>query len=155
MRKQQETLIRPYVSISVFLRVGTPLFQLHIKNIGKTAACQLNLSIDKDFYQLGEKSEERNLAKHIAFTQTIDSLPPEGELIFLIANGLTLYTEEMQDLCPKVFTVSASYLVSSQTVTERTNIDLRPYIGTSFPQDYVAEELKQITKAIKDGTKTN
>lgn len=154
MRRQQEAAMRPYVSVSTYLRTGTPLFYLRIKNIGKTAASGLMLSLDKDFYQLGEKVEARNLAKHVAFTQLIQSLPPDGELIFLLGNGANLYTDSMKEVSPSVFSVTATYSIDTKVVTEETIIDLSPYIGTDIPHDANFEELKKIRTAIEGLSKS-
>ena len=148
MRKQQEATMRPYVSISAYLRTGTPFFYLRVKNVGKTAATELSLSLDKDFYQLGEKSEVRNLAKLAAFTNSIHSLPPDGEMLFLLANGPSLYAEQSKDVTPLVFAVTAKYSIVSKMVLEKTTIDLRPYIGTDIPRDDIAEELKELRKSV-------
>ena len=46
-----------------------PIFRhLSIKNVFKTAALGLKLSLDKNFYQLGEKREERNIANSATFS---------------------------------------------------------------------------------------
>lgn len=79
MRDQQNAAMRPYILVSTNLRMGTQLLYLSIKNVGKTAALNLKLSLDKSFYQLGEKREERNIANSAAFSRTIDSLPPDGQ----------------------------------------------------------------------------
>ena len=91
MREQQNAAMRPYILVSTNVRTGTQLLYLSIKNVGKTAALDLSLSLDKNFYQLGEKREERNIAKSAAFSRSIVSLPPDGQLLFLLGNGPTLY----------------------------------------------------------------
>src|SRR5450759_5869321 len=73
MRDQQNAAMRPYISVTTNLRTGTQLFYLSIKNVGKTAALGLKLSLDKSFYQLGDKREDRNIANSAAFSRPIDS----------------------------------------------------------------------------------
>ncbi|MBI5908028.1 MAG: hypothetical protein HY853_05530 [Burkholderiales bacterium] len=92
MRDQQNAAMRPYILVSTSVRTGTQLFYLSIKNVGKTAALGLKLSLDKSFYQLGEKREDRNIANSAAFSRVIDSLPPDGQLLFLLGSGPTLYS---------------------------------------------------------------
>ncbi len=147
MRDQQNAAMRPYVLVSTSVRTGTQLLYLSIKNVGKTAALDLTLSLDKNFYQLGEKREERNVAKSAAFTRSIDSLPPDGQLLFLLGNGPTLYGGGNNDeLSPLVFQVTAKYRSGTDTISEQSTVDLRPYINTDVPHDPVVEELEKLRK---------
>lgn len=148
MRDQQNAAMRPYITVSTSLRTGTQLFYLSIKNEGKTAALGLKLSLDKSFYQLGEKREERNIAKSAAFTRPIDSLPPECQLLFLLGNGPTLYGgSNGEDISPLQFQVTATYMAGSKLVSETSIIDLRPYINTDVPHDPVVEELSKLRES--------
>lgn len=145
MRDQQNAAMRPYILVSTNLRMGTQLLYLSIKNVGKTAALNLKLSLDKSFYQLGEKREERNIANSAAFSRTIDSLPPDGQLLFLLGNGPTLYSgSNIEELSPLVFQVTASYTSGSETISETSTVDLRPYINTDVPHDPIVEELGRL-----------
>ncbi len=149
MRDQQNAAMRPYILISTNIRMGTQLFYLSIKNVGKTAALDLELSMDKDFYQLGEKREERNIAVSTAFSQTIDSLPPDGQLLFLLGNGSSLYSETNRDeLSPLLFTVKAKYRSITDSYTETSIVDLHPYVNTDIPHDPVVEELGKLRQEI-------
>lgn len=80
MRDQLADQNRPYVHVSVQVRMGTQVLQLLVKNVGRSPAQDLRLHIDRDFHQFGDKSEARNLAKQSAFTNPIDCLPPMSEL---------------------------------------------------------------------------
>lgn len=154
MRDQQNAAMRPYIIISVNVRMGTQLLYLSIKNVGMTAAIDLRLSMDKNFYQLGEKREERNIANSVAFSQTINSLPPDGQFLFLLGNGTTLYSESNSEgLSPLLFTITANYRSITDSYTETSVVDLRPYINTDAPYDPVVEELRslrqEVTKLVK------
>lgn len=145
MRDQQNAAMRPYILVSTNLRMGTQLLYLSIKNVGKTAALNLKLSLDKSFYQLGEKRVERNIANSAAFSRTIDSLPPDGQLLFLLGNGPTLYSgSNTEELSPLVFQVTASYMSGSDAISETSTVDLRPYINTDVPHDPIVEELGKL-----------
>jgi hypothetical protein len=148
MRNQQEATVRPYISVSTYLQPGSPLFYLRVKNVGKTTATSLNLSLDRDFYQLGDKREERNLAIHPAFTNTIHSMPPDSELVFILASGQFLYSEQSKEITPLLFTVTATYSIVSKVVTEKTVIDLHPYIGTILPRNDIVGELIELRKSV-------
>src|SRR4030043_491473 len=67
MRNQQEATYRPYIFISPILFPENSIVFLKIKNSGLTAAQNLRLSLDKDFYQFGERREESNLRSFTAF----------------------------------------------------------------------------------------
>ncbi len=58
------------------LEPDNPIFYLRISNVGKTAANDLKLSLDKPFYPFGEKKEDNNLAECFAFKNVITSFPP-------------------------------------------------------------------------------
>ena len=76
MREQMADQNRPFVSVSVQVRMGTPIVQLLIRNVGRSPAQNLRLRLDRNFFQYGEKGDGRNLAKQSAFSQAIDCLPP-------------------------------------------------------------------------------
>ena len=145
MRDQQNAAMRPYILVSTSVRTGTQLLYLSIKNVGKTAAFGLKLSLDKSFYQLGEKREERNIANSAAFSRVIDSLPPDGQLLFLLGNGPTLYSSSnTEELSPLLFQVTAKYMSGSNSISETSTVDLRPYINTDVPHDPIVEELGKL-----------
>ena len=145
MRDQQNAAMRPYILVSTSGRMGTQLLYLSIKNVGKTAALGLKLSLDKDFYRLGEKREDQNIANSAAFSRVIDSLPPDGQLLFLLGNGPSLYNNaNAEELSPLVFEVKAKYMSASEEISETSIVDLRPYINTDVPHDPVVEELGKL-----------
>lgn len=149
MRDQQNAAMRPYILVSATVRTGTQLFYLSIKNVGKTAALGLKLSLDKSFYQLGEKRDERNIANSAAFSRVIDSLPPEGQFLFILGSGPTLFGgSNTEDLCPLVFQVTAKYMSGSESISETSTVDLRPYINTAVQTDPIVEELGKLREEI-------
>lgn len=151
MRDQMAEQLRPSIQVSINLRVGTPIFQLSIKNVGRSPARNLQMNMDKDFYQFGSKSPDRNLAKHIAFTLPIDSLPPSSELIFDLGMAQDIFAENADSSAyPKTFIVTAKYQFGIINYSELTHIDLRPYIGSVIPRHPIAEELERMRKSIDD-----
>ncbi len=145
MRDQQNAAMRPYILVSTSVRTGTQLLYLSIKNVGKTAALELKLSLDKNFYQLGEKREERNISNSAAFSRVIDSLPPDGQLVFLLGNGPTLYGGSNTDeISPLLFQVTAKYKSGIDAICETSIVDLRPYINTDVPHNPIVEELEKL-----------
>ena len=149
MREQMADQNRPFVSVTVQVRMGTPVIQLQVSNVGRSPAQRLRLSLDRDFFQFGEKGESRNLAKQSAFSQIIDCLPPMSELLFELGVGHQIFAAGAdQTICPHTFTVSAEYEHAKNKYSEQTHVDLRPYMGTSVPHHPIVEELERVRKSI-------
>ncbi|EKM6405990.1 hypothetical protein ACSO6A_002748 [Pseudomonas aeruginosa] len=149
MRDQMADQNRPYVHVSVQVRLGTPVLQLLVRNVGRSPAENLRLHIDRDFYQFGERSKARNLAEQSAFTKPIDCLPPMSELLFDLGMGFKIFAADADPaVCPPPFVVSAEYGHGKSTYSEKTHVDLRPYMGTSVPHHPVVEELQRVRKSI-------
>lgn len=149
MREQIEDQNRPFVAVTVQVRMGTPVIQLLIRNVGRSPAQNLRLHLDRDFFQFGQKGEDRNLAKQSAFSQSIDCLPPMSELLFDLGMGFEIFASGADPtICPHTFEVSAEYEYGKNKYSEKTHADLRPYIGTSIPRHPVVEELERVRKSI-------
>lgn len=149
MREQMAEQARPYVHVSVRVRLGTPVTQLVIKNVGRSPAQRLRLGIDRDFYQFGEVQSGRNLAKQKAFTQPIDCLPPDTELLFDLGMGFKIFAPDADAaICPPTFVVSADYQHGKYRYSEKIHVDLHPFVGTSIPYHPVGEELEKVRKSI-------
>ncbi|WP_024931087.1 hypothetical protein [Methylophilus sp. OH31] len=155
MRQQSEAATRPYVVITHFVRSHTALIYLRISNTGKSAAHNLRLSIDKDFFQFGEEMGNRNLKNATAFNLPLDSFPPSAELIFGLAQGWMLFQGDgKSEKCPTQFTISVQYEYSGKTINEQHYIDLRGYMGSEGERDPLVEELERLRKVIeKNGSK--
>lgn len=148
VRNQSEMFLRPYITISPFIRANTPLLYLRVKNTGKTGAQNLRLSIDRDFFKFGNRANLKTLS---AFTTPIDSFPPDAELIFGLAQGWVLFGEKSNpNICPAQFNVTATYDFFGKKVQEITQVDLRPYLGTEGEHDPIVEELEKIRKVLED-----
>lgn len=149
MREQSEAMTRPYIQPMLGLVPNTPIFVLKIRNIGKTTARNLRLTLDKDFYQLG--NQKRNLRDLNTFKDEISSFPPDSEFSFWLGTGPEMFAaEHNDDLMPQVFSVTASYEYAQKKVTETTTIDFRPFLSTDLPRDSITHELKDMTREIKD-----
>ena len=149
MREQMADQNRPFVAVTVQVRMGTPVIQLLIKNVGRSPAQNLRLRLDRDFFQFGEQGESRNLAKQSAFSQSIDCLPPMSELLFDLGMGFKIFASGANPtICPHTFEVSAEYEYGKNKYSEKTHVDLRPYMGTSVSRHPVVEELERVRKSI-------
>lgn len=150
MRHQQIALSRAYIQIGVFLRPGTPMICLSIKNCGRSSAKNLALSLDRSFHSFARKGGGYDLAKMDAFSSPIESMPPGMELVFNLAVGPDLFGVACDEsLTPVVFAVTAKYDMGFGVVSEKTTIDLRPYRSAAVVYDPVAYELEKIRKVIE------
>jgi len=150
MERQAVAMVRPYITVAPFVLPGTPLISLKIANSGQSAARNLRMTMDRDFYKFAEKQEGKNIATFVAFQQPIDMLAPGAELIFDLAQGFKIFVEDADEgIVPKVFTISASYEFPGGSVEERNTIDLRPFMESTTPRDQVVTELQEIRKAIE------
>lgn len=151
MRAQTEAMFRPYITITPFVRPHTPFLYLRISNTGKSAAENVQLSMDRDFFQFGDVAQpHKNLRTSSAFTMPIDSMPPDVELIFALGQGwVILGKDAKEEFTPTQFCITASYEYGVKQVKEQNRIDLRPYIGTEGERDPIVEELERMRKAIE------
>jgi len=141
MHEQAEAMTRPYVTVAALLEVDNPIFYLRITNMGKTAATNLKLSLDKPAYKLAEKS---------AFNDMIKSFPPGAEIIFLLAQSFVIFADNADsNITPSCFTVTAEYSYGEKRVVEANIIDLNPYTGANIPQDAYARKLNAINESIQ------
>lgn len=146
IRDQSEALLRPYVTVSPFVRPHTPFLYLRVENSGRTGAENLRLEIDRDFFQFGEADRpEKNLRAMSAFTVPIDNLAPGNKLIFALAQGWVIFGESRRpEITPPQFNVTAVYEFRGKQIKETNRVDLRPYTGSEGEQDPVVEELEKI-----------
>ena len=150
MRLQSESMLRPYISVSPFIRPQALSLYLRIVNTGRTGAQNLRLALDRDFYQWGENREENNIRTLNAFSLPIDSFPPETELLFALGQAWVLFAENANPATtPLQFNVTAKYEFFGKTVEELTRIDLRPYLRSEGDHDPIVEELERIRKVLE------
>ena len=146
MRAQLDATTRPYILVSPSVRPMTTLLQLTVTNTGSSAAEDLELTLDKDYFFNAEEGVANNLRSYPAFSQRIDSFPPKAELVYSLGVGHKVMGSE---LCPQQFTVTATYSWAGQRCTEHTRVDLKPYGLSGKPIDVVAERLDRLIDVIK------
>lgn len=151
MRVQSEAMVRPYITVFPYVRPHTTILYIKVINMGKTAALNLRLSIDHDFFQWGEaNSPENNLRSFSAFSKSIDSFAPGMELLFALAQGnVVLCKDDQASICPKQFNITATYDFFEKSITEITPIDLRPYVNSEGARDPLVEELERIRRILE------
>jgi len=148
MQEQSLAQTRPYISVAAVPESETPLFILRIRNTGQTAALSLRLSIDRPFYQFGQKRAGSDISTFRAFTEPIASFPPGAELMFYLAQSFVVFGENADpSVTPTVFNVTASYSFADRTVDERTVVDLNAYLNSALEHD---RQTEAVVKAIKE-----
>lgn len=147
MQEQVEILDRPYVEVSTFLVTRSTIVYLKIKNTGRTSAYNLRLTMNKDFYKHGRQSAENNLSHFNAFTQPIPTFSPGAELVFSLANSLTLFADNArEEITPLVFCIQAEYAYRHRTISESTTIDLGQYFQSEVERDPLIERIDEMTR---------
>jgi hypothetical protein len=150
LRDQSEALLRPYVAVTSYVRPHTTVLYLKIENTGKSTALDLKLEMDRNFFQFGHgERAENNLRTKQAFAGPIQSLPPGGKLNFALAQGPVIFGPSADpNVVPQQFAITATYSFAGKRVTEQSNIDLRPYIGSEGERDPLVDELERLREAI-------
>ena len=146
--EQLEALRRPYVNVVLILVPQTPIFALVIRNDGKTAASELQLSIDRPVSLPGDAGEKSDLRDLNAFKEPIQSFGPSSELNFWLGSAVQIFGRKSEDL-PKRFTVEASYSYGDKKVTEQTTIDFNPFLYSDLPRNEIGQGFKEVTQEIK------
>lgn len=151
VKQQSEAALRPYVSVSPFIRPQALFLYLRVVNTGRTGAQNLRLTLDRDFFQWGEAGNpDKNLRTRNAFSLPIDSFPPGAELLFALGQGSVLFGEKANPAAtPPQFNITATYEFFGKKVEEVNRIDLRAYLGTEGEHDPVVEELERIRKVLE------
>lgn len=148
MRSQVHELSRPRVMIWPWVRMGTTMFCLTVRNGGSSSAEQLRLTVDRDFYVFGEKREDRNLRKFSAFSNEIQALAPGAEMVFYLGVSYQMFAAESEST-PLTFTIHAGYSSSGVKYDERTVVDLKAFHESAVPQDPIADEIGKVAKELK------
>ena len=149
MQQQSEAITRPYLTINVFSEPHGVLYYLRIANTGRTGASDVRLTLDRDFYQLGQKHMP-NLREASVFRQPIEQLPPGAEMIFGLAPAFVVLDDKAdQSVTPQIFSIHATYSYGEKPVSEMTTIDLRPYKASMHPPSVIADELQQIREQLE------
>jgi hypothetical protein len=146
MEKQLESSIRPYIVVDV-ISPRSPLLTLRIQNSGGSPAENLKIRIDRDFFRLNQRQDERNLRNHYAFSAPIKWFPAKAELLFELGMSFKIFEEP--DVTPHQFEITCSYEFGHKIMEEKILIDLNVFRGTTIHTNTVVEELQNIKKAIE------
>lgn len=149
MRAQYESFISPVIATTIHIKHSVFVY-LKIRNKGQSAAKNLRLSFDRDFYQAAEFTEERNVRKYAMFNRNIPSFGPDEELFILLSQGFNLgKSVENKEITPHQFIIGASYEFGGKRFSSSHEVDLSAYMNTSQDRSELLEELENIRKALE------
>lgn len=120
MHAQNDALTRPYITISPYVRLHAPFLYLRIENTGKTAAENVRLTIDRDFFKFGKKDNpDMNIRNMPAFQKPIDSIAPGSRLNFALGQSWVIFGKDSDpSATPDRFMVTAKYGYSNKSIEE-------------------------------------
>ena len=148
MNEQSENMVRPYIIIAPFVIPERPVFIIRITNTGKTAAKNLQLKIDRDYYRFDDN--RYNLAEFTAFNEVIESFAPGAEMFFDLAQTFVVLADDADpSRTPRKFCISAEYSYNDKTVIEHNIIDLHAYKHSNPPRDAMVTGVTEIAKQIE------
>lgn len=150
--KQVEVLYRPYITVWVEMdNAGTR--KLHVMNTGRSAARNLSLTMDRDFYQLAKQEsdgERWNLRRAYLFSNTILSFGPNSHVQFVLAGATQLNDENIdQSLMPRQFVITSHYESADVIYQEGHQIDLDQFRSSFLHKDFTVEALRSIGKTLE------
>lgn len=151
-KQQFEAMFRPYIEVRPYVRDNTSILYLLIENTGRSAAQNVRLSIDRDFFQFARKEPAHNLRARPAFSEQIDSLGSGHRLNFALAQAFVIFGQGEgggPDVTPSQFQITAAFEFAGKKFEEHHRIDLRPFIGTEGERNGVVEELNKIRLALE------
>jgi hypothetical protein len=149
MKAQYESFIAPVISVTIQLK-QTVVVCLKVKNNGHSAAKNLHLSLDKDFYQFGVFEEAKNMRNFLAFQQTIPSFSPGEEIFFPMSQGFNLgKSVEDRIITPYEFTVGVRYEFAGQPVNQQHEVNLQAYLQSQQDRSEMLEELEKIRQVLE------
>tara|TARA_R100000365_G_C2742300_1_gene70968 strand:- start:55 stop:738 length:684 start_codon:yes stop_codon:yes gene_type:complete len=147
--EQYYDTIRPFVVVRLNTHAGV-VFMLEIENIGQSAAANLVLKLDKDFFAFGDG---HNLREASAFTRPFAHFAPKEKLSFYLSQGFNMENKrDGIDRTPSVFTVSATYGFRDKKYEESYVIDTTPYDGVAAlkkTEDYLSDIAKSVHELAK------
>ncbi|MCU8015939.1 hypothetical protein L5M36_03370 [Shewanella sp. SM72] len=151
IQEQMEASSRPYVTVRISMQVGEPFFYLNIENVGKTAAKNLILSIDKDFFQYGENKLERNIKEFPVFKNVVLEFPTGTHLFYPLISSVDILSDSADvELVPREFRVTAEYAyLNNKVVREVFHFDLSVYQNCIALKDPIVTAINGVKAAVE------
>jgi hypothetical protein len=120
------------------------LVTLVLKNAGRSVAADVRLSLDKDFFRLGEKQNLKDLP---VFSGHAFGMGPHDSIRIALGVARTLY--RVAELTPPRFNITASYRSNTTKYQETLPVDLTPYYETTVPKSEFAIEMEKLRRVLE------
>lgn len=133
MEMQSELLLRPLMTASIALR--GPLFHLRIENQGRSAAQNVRLAIDRDFFRFGERNKNSNLKNLNAFSRAIPTFVSGQYIEFDLGTAPNFFSERTS--LPNQFSISIEYNFGEKNYSDTFILDVSPYLYASRPSNAI------------------
>jgi hypothetical protein len=148
---QIEAQSRPYVNVVSAVLGGTQLLQLKIANIGKSAANDLQITVEPPFYRFGTKQDSHLLQNLPIFNESVASFGPGVEILVDLgaANQIAEMPEEISGKLPTL-NFTSRYSNGVKVYEERTVIDLTIYLMTTPSEHNPAMVLEEISVKVSE-----
>jgi hypothetical protein len=144
---QQEEMSRPIIAANIEIR-SQVLLVLVIRNVGRTVASNVRMSLDRDFFRFGQ-TESGNLRNLSIFQKESFTLAPGDLLRFDLAQGFVIFADDADEsLVPKTFEIEIEYVSLRKPYKETIAVDLKPYQMTNWPKSELALEIESLAKVL-------
>lgn len=136
---------RPIVLAYLTFRQAT-VVRLTVKNFGASPAYELQLSMDRDFYQF---NQDQNVRSFELFSRPFSIFPPNYQVDLDLAQGFN-FDKMDGDLnrTPSEFNVNLKYRSDSETYESDVPIDLKTFFQMHIEKTS-SERLEEIGKGIE------
>ncbi len=148
MESQLKASTRPYIVIKTFTVHESQMILLSISNTGKSAADELILKIDKDFYRYGKNENQFNLKELNPLKNKTDHFQPGTELVYNLVDAVELFRNQGNTITPQQFTITAEYKYLSEAFAEKNIINLAQHKDVALNFDPLISNLKKIADAV-------
>lgn len=147
LEAELESTLRPYVVIDVFNHPGNPILKLRIRNVGGSAARELQMEVDRSFLRFYPSFKDHNLRDLPIFNKVVETFAPRAELVIDLGIGPQIF--QNVSVCPTEFKIGLRYQYGKKTFNDTAVIDLETFRGAAINPEPIVEELRAITKALE------
>jgi hypothetical protein len=146
VRDQLEESLRPLIVVDPVIDAVNRVFKLRIRNLGRSAATNLRMSLDRDMNMFG--SPELNLRQAYAFREGIATFGASAELTFELGVDWQMLRPDSEGMPPARFSVNWSYNFAKKTYRESASVDFHVLTWSTSSPDALVRELQQTNKLL-------
>lgn len=146
MEAQYREFIAPHVTLSVGIKHSV-VTTIKIRNVGRSTAKNVRLSLDRDFYQFADHIPEKNVRNWPLFQRAMPCMGAGDEIFFMLCQGFNIDKEiGGVNITPSKFSILVAYEFGGVKRSEDYEIDLGFYSRTQQDRPQELEELEKIQK---------